>query len=429
VELESAAIDLRDVIDRALEVVEGRATAKGLTLRKTIAPEVPVYLIGDANRLRQVIVNLLGNAVKFTENGRLGVAVTPDPEGSAPGDLRFAVSDTGAGIPEEKLSAVFESFTQADSSTTRKYGGTGLGLTISKQFVELMGGRIWVESTVGVGSTFWFTARFGVQEDQSDRLINGHPRGETQVSPAAREPLASGLRILLADDSEDNRFLIVAYLKNTGSSVDIAENGETAALLFRSALAGSQPYDLVLMDVEMPVMDGYSATREIRRFENESGAPPTPVLALTAHAFAETAARGLEAGFTEVLTKPIRRVTLLEALVRHAPAGRPALFREPVAHEKVRVEEGMEDVVPGYLDKRRAEVSAYRQALADHNFAAIRALSHKMKGTGGGYGFPALTELGAQIERAAKREDARDVRARVDELAQYLQSVELEYSK
>jgi signal transduction histidine kinase/DNA-binding response OmpR family regulator len=429
VELESAAMDLRDVIDRALEVVEGRATAKGLTLRKTIAPEVPVYLIGDANRLRQVIVNLLGNAVKFTENGRLEVAVTPDPEGSAPGDLRFAVSDTGAGIPEEKLSAVFESFTQADSSTTRKYGGTGLGLTISKQFVELMGGRIWVESTVGVGSTFWFTARFGVQEDQSDRLINGHPRGETQVSPAAREPLASGLRILLADDSEDNRFLIVAYLKNTGSSVDIAENGETAALLFRSALAGSQPYDLVLMDVEMPVMDGYSATREIRRFENESGAPPTPVLALTAHAFAETAARGLEAGFTEVLTKPIRRVTLLEALVRHAPAGRPALFREPVAHEKVRVEEGMEDVVPGYLDKRRAEVSAYRQALADHNFAAIRALSHKMKGTGGGYGFPALTELGAQIERAAKREDARDVRARVDELAQYLQSVELEYSK
>ena len=416
VELESAEMDLRDVIDRAMEVVEGRAKAKGLLLRKTIAPGVPFYLIGDPNRLRQIVINLLGNSIKFTEKGKLEVTVEPDPERDCPGCLRFAVSDTGIGIPPEKVGAVFESFTQADSSTTRKYGGTGLGLTISKQLAELMQGRIWVESTVGVGSTFFFTARLGVQPDQAERRVSP----EAHVSPAELEPLASGLRILLADDSEDNRFLILSYLKNTRSAIDIAENGELAAQLFRK-----NRYDLVLMDVEMPVMDGYAATREIRRIESETGAAATPVLALTAHAFAEMAVKGFDAGFTDLLTKPIRKVTLLEALVRHAPSGRTEL----PPSEKVAVEQGMEDVVPLYLDKRRAEISTYRQALAEGSFEVIRALSHKMKGTGTGYGFPVLTDIGATLERAAKRGDAAEARTKIDELAQYLSSVELEYIK
>ena len=413
VELESVPMDLREVMAGAMEVVEGRASAKALWLHQNVAGGVPVHLIGDPNRLRQVIINLLGNAIKFTERGGMEVTAEPDPEDTRPGCLRFAVADTGIGIPKEKLGTVFESFAQAESSTTRQYGGTGLGLSISRQLVELMGGRIWAESVVGEGSTFFFTVKLQVQEDQTER-----PQAETSaVSLDELERRAGGLRILLADDSADNRFLVLSYLRETWAAVDIAENGEAAVESFRR----NGSYDVVLMDVEMPVMDGYTATREIRRIERDTGAAPTPVLALTAHAFADMAARGFEAGFTDLLTKPIRKTTLLEALARHRKTA-------PAAKKRVRVavEEGMEDVVPAYLEKRRAEIAVYRQALDQADFAPVRRLAHNMKGTGAGYGFATLTELGSAIEEAAKRENEADARAAVEELAAWLASVDLE---
>jgi hypothetical protein len=177
------------------------------------------------------------------------------------------------------------------------------------------------------------------------------------------------------------------------------------------------------MDVEMPVMDGYMATREIRAWEKASGLPPTPVLALTAHAFADMAAKGFEAGFTDLLTKPIRSATLLEALGKYGT--RRADSRNPGI--KVLVEEGMEDVVPGYLAKRRAEVPVYREALAGGDMAAIRMMAHRMKGTGAGYGFPALTELGGAMEKASNNGDTHEIQIRIEEFARYLDSVELEY--
>jgi signal transduction histidine kinase/DNA-binding NarL/FixJ family response regulator len=439
IELEKAGFDLRDVIAKALEVIDVRASAKGLAWRWRIAPGLPVYLIGDSSRLRQVLVNLLGNSIKFTEHGSLEVRAEADPEDRRPGCLRFAVSDTGIGIAEDKLGLIFESFTQADNSTTRKYGGTGLGLAISRQLVELMGGRIWVESQLGRGSTFYFTVKLGVQEDQSQR----ETASATQLWAAEAEPLSCALRILLADDSEDNRFLILSYLEGAQCSVDIAENGAIAVERFRAGR-----YDLVLMDIEMPVMDGYSATREIRHLERESGAPPTPVLALTAHAFQEMAAKGFEAGFTAQLTKPIRKATLLEALARHGagrggravfePAGvsgqnlavraaaQSAVASDAARRIRVSVEAGMEDIVPVYLDKRRSEIPKYRQALAEGDFETIRILGHKLKGTGAGYGFEMLTTIGGLMEQAALSRDAVRVRSQVDALAQYVASVELE---
>ena len=430
-ELEATEFDLREIVARAMEVVEGKATAKGLYLRQSIAPNVPLYLIGDPSRLRQVIINLLGNSIKFTEQGGLTVNVGLDPENPEPGRLRFAITDTGIGIPEDKLTVIFESFTQADSSTTRKYGGTGLGLNISRQLVALMDGRIWVESKLGVGSTFFFTAKFKLQEDQSDRSTS-------RTSQAAQtsddlEKLTAGLHVLLVDDSEDNRTLIIRYLAKSHAEIDVAENGQIGVDKFQ---AGS--YDIVLMDVEMPVMDGYQAVGEIRRLEKETGAMPTPVLALTAHAFSDMAVKGQQAGFTDVLTKPIRRATLLETLAKYGSSRREQIPADPppppppppvvdAASYRVRIEEGMEDVVPGYLEKRRADVALYRKSLDAADFDNICKLAHKMKGTGGGYGFPKLTDFGAALESAALRSDAEAVRESLREFASYIEKVELEF--
>jgi signal transduction histidine kinase/CheY-like chemotaxis protein/HPt (histidine-containing phosphotransfer) domain-containing protein len=425
VELETVRLDLREVIARAVEVIEGRARAKGLPVETYISPDVPRFYTGDPNRLRQILINLLGNAIKFTESGHLAVQVEQDPEDSSPGSLRFAVADTGIGIPDDKVSQVFESFSQADTSTTRKYGGTGLGLTISRQFIELMRGRIWVESKLGQGSTFLFTVKLTPEADQSE------PIPETaSLVPVALERRVDGLRILLVDDSRDNRFLISSYLKDAYCSIEIAEDGQQAVERFRTG-----QYDVVLMDVEMPVMDGYTATREIRQHEERMGIAPTPVVALTAHAFAEMKDQWQHAGFSAYLTKPIRKATLIEALASSATLGiamdlesEPPVGQFSQGAPRVLVESGMEDVVPGYLDRRRKELAIYRDALNAADFETIRVLGHKMRGTGGGYGLPLLTELGRLIEDAALQNDAAEVASSVDRLATYLGTVELDYA-
>jgi signal transduction histidine kinase/DNA-binding NarL/FixJ family response regulator len=429
VELETVSLDLREVISRAMEVIDGRAKAKHLALKQNIAAGVPVHLKGDPDRLRQIVINLLGNAIKFTEQGYLEVRVEQDPEDSHPGCLRLAVSDTGIGIPEEKLGMVFESFTQADASTTRKYGGTGLGLAISRQLVELMGGRIWVESKLGTGSTFFFTVKLAVEQSPAISASASDARRAT----GDLERKADGLRVLLVDDSEDNRFLILSYLKNANCLIGVATDGLEGVEKFRAGR-----YDVVLMDVEMPGMDGYKATREIRRYEQEAGISPTPVIALTAHAFADMAVKSREAGFTAHLTKPIRKATLLEALAAYASTSVPKDAAPKDAAPKdaapkdvvlVSVEPGMEDLVPGYLEKRRKDVLAYRQALEAGDFEAVRMLGHKMKGTGAGYGFPVLTEIGNAIELAALSKDAAGIAASIDRLAWYTERVKLDYAQ
>jgi K+-sensing histidine kinase KdpD len=214
-----------------MEMVAVRAQEKGLALVCEIAPDVPRHLIGDPTRLRQVLLNLLGNALKFTESGEVALRVTSDREPSNPGVLRFTISDTGIGIPDEKLGAVFERFTQADSSTTRRYGGTGLGLTISKRLVELMGGRISVESGLGKGSVFSFAVPLGISAGATHRA-------SAPVGACAELPLPK-LRILLVEDSPDNRTITVAYLRDTPYQVEIAENG---AIAFENSPQGNSTW-------------------------------------------------------------------------------------------------------------------------------------------------------------------------------------------
>ena len=540
--LESVAFDLSEVIDRTLEMMAIRAHEKGLELASRIAPEVPTVLVGDPMRLRQILINLIGNAIKFTETGEVIVRVESDPDDATAGALRFAVVDSGIGVQEQTRELIFAPYSQVDTSTTRKFGGTGLGLTISRSLVELMQGRIWVESCNGTGSTFFFTARFAVdsrarpgasldvaeldgvktlivddngthrsilremltrwgalvteadggeqglaelrharQNDQdfalvlldsrmpglngfdvagqmaqdsansanSERIIlmlnsdnragdvaRGHELGvaaylvkpikqaelldairaaRAESLPRLERPAAQagevlegdlglrGLRVLLAEDSSDNVLLIQDYLKFSGCIVDLAANGEVA---LRKVIDGT--YDVVLMDVQMPIMDGYSATRKIRQWERENQVKPLPILALTAHALPEEARKSLDAGCTTHLTKPIRKATLLRA-IEHAVNFVPA-----------HGDAGLAGLVPGYLARRRLDIDAIAVAIAQADFESIRIMGHNMKGSGSGYGFDGISEFGAALELAAGRQSPEDIRTQAAELALHL---------
>jgi len=315
--LEQVDFDLRQNLNEATRILGIRAQQKGLRLQLAVSPNVPHIFEGDPTRLRQILINLVGNAIKFTEQGEIKVEVrmtdkleisqlaagTPGPSQSEQCVLHFSVSDTGIGIPSEKQGTIFAAFTQVDGSTTRKYGGSGLGLTISAQLVELMGGKICVKSTVGKGSTFDFTARLKAQGAQT-RTYGPDILPLNPIFTANRP----ALRILVAEDNDTNQTLVLRLLEKAGHQVMIVENGEMAV-----AALELEAFDVVLMDVQMPVMGGLEATAAIRQREIQRGTH-VPIIALTAHAMKEDRARCLEAGMDEYLSKPIHAQQLLETI-------------------------------------------------------------------------------------------------------------------
>ncbi len=415
-ELESTGFSLNDLVEKVREMVAIRAQAKGLALVCEIAPTVPDDLVGDPTRLRQVLLNLLGNAIKFTESGEVVLRVTPDADSAITGALRFTISDTGIGIPGEKLNAVFERFTQADSSTTRRYGGSGLGLTISKRLVELMGGHIQVESGVGKGSVFSFTVPLEIWAGPTRRV----------VAPAGADPgqPLPALNILLVEDSPDNRTITMAYLRDTPYRVETAENGAVAYEKFTTG-----QYDLVLMDRQMPVMDGLEATRAIRAWELTNHRPPTPILALTASALKGDQEKCEAAGCTAYLTKPIKEEVLLQAIREHAIAAPPSSKAENTLKDTIRVPANplVADLIPGFLLNRREDVAAMLDALNTGDFEIVASLGHGMKGAGGSWGFQAITDIGGALELAANSADTDMSRKWVGELSSYLDRVEVVY--
>jgi PAS domain S-box-containing protein len=401
VELESIDFDLRALLGKIVEMMSALAYDRGLQLTLEVLPGVPSGLMGDANRLQQILVNLVGNALKFTERGSVTLRVEPDPEKPA-GWLRFNVTDTGIGIAANKTKLIFDRFTQADSSTTRKYGGTGLGLAISKGLVELMGGGISCTSEVGVGSTFVLAVPFEVQKDSS-------AVEQIAIPQAALTAPQSSTRILIAEDSEFNLILIKAYLKNSAFELDFAENGKVAV---EKTISGD-PH-LVLMDLQMPVMDGLEATRAIRRWEAETHARPRAILALTAHAVGEGVGKSLEAGCSDHLTKPIKKATLLDAISHHL-------------NGKIRIAPPREiqDSVPGFLATVRREMSDVLTGIDSKDCTVARRVGYQFKESGEGYGFPEITRIGAAVERAAATADEAEIRSQILSLATYLDRVEL----
>jgi len=413
-ELERTGFSVKDHLEKVTEMVAGRAREKGLALVCEIAPNVPADLVGDPTRLRQVLINLLGNAIKFTESGEVALRVAPDADSSVPTALRFTVSDTGIGIPSEKLGQVFEPFTQADSSTTRRFGGSGLGLTISKRLVELMGGRIWAESTVGKGSVFAFAVPFESWA-AADRPTAA-PAGTGFNAPLP------ALRILLAEDSPDNCTITMAYLEDTPYRVEIAENG---AIAFERFVAGH--YDLVLMDRQMPIMDGLTATRTIRAWEQANDRLPTPIIALTASALKRDREMCLAAGCTAFLTKPIKQEVLLQA-IKDLSIVAPTSSKEESSRKEtifVRANPKIADLMPVFLRNCRQNVVAMLDALDRGDFETVEILGHGMRGAGGSYGFQAITEIGAALEQVAEGADSDASRKWVGELSGYLDRVEI----
>jgi PAS domain S-box-containing protein len=406
VELESTGFDLRLLLEKIVEMMLSRAQIRGLRLSLEVLPGVPLALVGDPNRLRQILINLVGNALKFTEQGSVTLRVERDPAGTA-GCLRFSVVDTGIGIAADKTEMIFGRFTQADSSTTRKYGGTGLGLAISKGLVELMGGRIGCSSETGKGSTFVVTVPFGIRQEME--TTEPLEPAAIVLPPSESPSQKAATRILIAEDSELNLALVKAYLRGSGFELDFAENGQIAV----DKVISGRPH-LVLMDLQMPVMGGLEATRIIRQWEAATQVRPIPILALTAHAAGDGAGRSLEAGCTEHLTKPIKRATLLEAIARNLSG-------------KIRItpSEGVEDLVPAYLASVRRGMNEILAGADSKGCEVALRVGHQFKGEGESYGFPEITRTGAAVELAAIADDGDEIRNQILALSTYLDRVEI----
>ncbi|MEW6382229.1 MAG: PAS domain S-box protein [bacterium] len=299
-DLEEIGFDIRTTLESTVDILALKAFNKGLELTSYIDPDIPAALVGDPGRLRQIIVNLIGNAIKFTDAGEISIKCESESEENGYIVLHFTISDTGIGIPEDKLEIIFESFRQVDGSSTRKYRGTGLGLTISKKLSEMMGGKIWVESALGKGSTFHFTAQFRLQ---------------TQKKPPAwisRPVEIQGLRVLIADDNSTNRKILRDTISYWGLLPQEAKDGKSALIELEKAAQEGHPYHLLLLDLQMPQMDGYEVSRCIK---NNRRISDVKIILLTSFGQRGDGARSRKMGISGYLSKPIKQSDLLSTIM------------------------------------------------------------------------------------------------------------------
>jgi signal transduction histidine kinase/HPt (histidine-containing phosphotransfer) domain-containing protein len=393
---------LRETLGSTLKMLAVRAHEKGVAVRSQVDPEVPDRVVGDPGRLRQILVNLVGNAIKFTEQGEVVVEVECAEEGGigpTGGDeallLHVAVRDTGIGIPLEKHQAILEPFTQADGSATRKYGGTGLGLAIAKQLVALMGGHLWLESVVGQGSTFHFTVRVGVDES-SPAPTMPLPGGDLSTGPTTRRRL----QILLVEDHLVNQRLVTRLLEKQGHAVVVVGNGHAALEAF-----AQQAFDLILMDVQMPGMDGLEATAAIRAQEQARGTH-IPIIALTAHAMQGDQERCLAAGMDGYVAKPIKAEDLSTAIARlldhgsgpDLPAGAPPVDLSAAMRAVEDDQALLRELVHLFFQDYLSRMAALREAIRSGDAGHVAHAAHHLKGALGIIGATVASTLASALE-------------------------------
>ena len=562
--LKQEDFDLLELVESTCELMAPRAHRKGLELSYSLDPSYPSFLVGDPARLRQVLVNLLGNAIKFTKQGEIIITCDFLSETADRVEWLFSISDTGPGIPQDKLKSIFECFTKGDESLQRQHGGSGLGLTIAAYLVQLMHGRLEVRSREGRGSTFSFNAGFArqrhaspphrnypqeldklkvliVDDNATNRSIlknillrwgaqvsearNGkqcllelrkasqyntpfrlllldsdlphidnlhliehinndaliteiptimltakeqyeqleeHNHAEISaylVKPVKRFELLrmigavlenptnemsdieqlsplSEQKILLVEDYKHNQLIISKYLKGRVGLLDIAENGALALEKFEQ-----ECYDIILMDMQMPVMDGYTATREIRKLEEDQKLSPTTIIALTAHAHKGAIHKSLQAGCDAHLNKPLKKSTLLECLAEYASrrsqnheqfqkhsspqAADGASTVSAEGKDIVYIDRDFAEYIPEFIQDIYQDAHEIGKALHHGNYELIRQLSHKLKGVGGGYGLDEISEIAREIESGAKQEQHALTRKGLDTLLYYLNHIQI----
>ncbi|MBT8484860.1 MAG: response regulator [Phycisphaerales bacterium] len=425
-ELERRPVPVHELLSDVVMVLRGRAEEKGIALEYDWSGPIPETIESDSTRLKQVITNLVGNAIKFTDDGEVRVTARMEELGASP-RLCIDVRDSGIGMEPETLKRIFDPFVQADTSITRRFGGTGLGLSISQNLAKALGGGLTVESTPGQGSTFTLTVTAGSLTDVA--MLDSMPKhkaARAAVISANSSAMLTNHRILLVDDGEANRKLATLVLRRAGATVDVATNGQEAV----DAVAAAA-YDLILMDMQMPVMDGYTATRTLR----EQGIE-IPIIALTANAMKGDEEKCLAAGCSGFLKKPIDLDLLINTvsaeLGQAAPVGdglgqpaTPADAPVRVALESSLPTDDPEfcEIVIEFIDRLHEKVEAMHTAWSAREFDELAKLAHWLKGSGGTAGFAALSPAAAQLEQLVQEERLDEIETTLEELSQLIASI------
>ncbi len=413
IQFEQAPFSLRKLMATASQSQEPRCREKGIAMSWSAPEALPDTRIGDPYRLRQVLTNLLSNAVKFTETG--GVVLMAEGTGAR---VRFSVKDSGIGIAPEKQADLFNRFSQADATVSRRFGGSGLGLSIAKGLVEQMGGRIGFTSAVGQGTEFHFDVALPLAETSLGESVQ-----DAKSPHASLERPTRALKILLVDDYEFNRRIIGHFLRDDLVEVELAENGKVGLEKVRAG-----DFDLVLLDMHMPEMDGWTVAQKIRAREKALAPPrPLPVIALTASALKEDEERCLAAGCTAFLGKPIRKKELLDEIERVLQLRIWGATKSNGSADDPQVDPEIAKLVPGFLDEVVGHCEALILCAGHKNLDEASEIAHQLIGMGGTYGFAKISQLARQIEAVAHRKDRVRLARLAGELKAYVYETKESY--